>query len=162
MTARSRRVSLLLLGFVVFACREPDPVARLTAQPRYILLAGQSCATIDLTWEILGRLEKQHGQPKVFVHLYSEREGMVRAFDHPFTAPWMPGARVQETVLLCDNSSQPPVTDGPYHVRIGLYDSEWGYRWRVSADGPELAPRAYGVVRADVRGWRPLPAAPTH
>lgn len=150
MTRLSFSRTALAAGLALAACRDPQPVARLTAQPRHATLAHGRCVSMTLTWEMLRPLEKQHGSPKTFVHLYNDQRRAIRTFDHAFPGPWVPGTSRAYSFVVCDSVFDPPLPAGRYFLRAGLYDSKWGYRWRLDARGPELGPRAYGVTEMEI------------
>ena len=152
-----RLAAALSLVLLAQSCRRDVPVASVTSEPARFQLQHGRCAPVRLEWTILRRLDGVEGQPKVFIHLYQGRK-IARAFDHDANWEWTAGRRWIEEVEICQSSFEPPLPDGTYGLRIGLYDGRSGKRWPLHVQGEEVAPRAYKVADVNVTSARGLPS----
>jgi hypothetical protein len=147
-----RALCLLALGLSAAGCGGAEtPLARLgfepgrarAAAPGELALGYPEVLRVTLVWEPLtGLPEDGTGPPLVFVHLIDDTGALVRTFDHPYPAPWRPGAEVEDSVELYQSALAPPLPAGRYRLSAGLY-REGADRYPLEAMGEEVAAREY-------------------
>ena len=141
----AKRVIVAALLTALLYCREPLPVASVQMKPSSMVLDHGECRSVSLRFQMLRPLEKKRGNAIVFVHLLDRPHSVVRTFDHPFPGPWIPGRSADDHLDLCLSALPPPLRPGRYIVAVGIYESEWGYRWPLATAGLQVAPREYTV-----------------
>jgi hypothetical protein len=146
----AKRVTMAALLTALLYCRDPLPVASVRMKPSSMALDHGECRSVSLRFEMLRPLDKKRGKAIVFVHLLDRPHNVVRTFDHPFPGPWISGTSVDDHFDLCLSALPPPLRAGRYVVAVGIYESEWGYRWPLATAGPQVAPREYTVGFAAV------------
>lgn len=156
-----RALCLFALGFSAAGCGGDTPIARLGLEPGPTRTAGElalgypEVARVTLRWQPLAALPADgSGPPLVFVHLIDEAGAVVRTFDHPYPAPWRPGARVEDPVELYQSALAPPMPPGRYRLSAGLY-RQGAERYRLETMGEEVADREYALATVTVAGAGP-------
>ena len=160
------------------ACsRGSSPVGGLLFEPGQVRLTYPGSAAAKLSWTPTRDLDRRHGEAVVFVHVLDRAGGrskVLRTFDHPLPAPWIPGRPQSYELDLYQSALSDPLPPGRYDLAVGLYDDSWGYRWPLDTHGAEAERREYRVGALDVTGpdpsaprfvfdgpWRPLEAVST-
>jgi hypothetical protein len=136
----------MLAVLVAYACGEPPSVARLRVKPPAVSLPHGVCRPVTFHWEMLRPLDKLRGHPVLFVHLLEGPHHVVRTFDQPLDVPWRPGSSHDQLVDLCQSAIAPSLAASRYQLSVGLYESDWGYRWPLDTGGTMIAPREYEVA----------------
>lgn len=116
-------------------------------------------ALLQVTWRPSRPLDRQHGNPRVFVHLLDERRRLLRTFDHALPEAWTPGRPQSYELELYQSALAEPLRPGAYDLTFGLYDDSWGYRWPLSTAGPQVGKREYRLATIVVP--ETAPPAPT-
>ena len=149
-----RALCLLALGLSAAGCGGETPIARLgfdsgrarVAAPGDLSLAYPEVVRVNLSWEPLtGLPEDGTGPPLVFVHLIDDAGAVVRTFDHPYPAPWRPGAEIEDPVDLYQSALAPPLPAGRYRLSVGLY-RQGGDRYPLETVAEEVAAREYALA----------------
>jgi hypothetical protein len=149
-TPRLATALVTLLAFAFLACGEDPVVASLEMKPTSLVVRRGECAVEELTWTILAPLEKHEGNPAVFLHLLDGPHSLVRTFDHRLPFEWTPGTKHTYPVYICQSALAPPLKEGMYGVKVGLYDDIIGYRWPLRTSGEMVGRRGYRLGRAIV------------
>jgi len=118
------------------------PVARLELGRSDLVLPAAGRATLATVWHPLTGLGPDDPHPVVFVHLLDRDGALLRTFDHPLAAGWVPGESVRDPVALWQSALAPPLDPGRYTLTLGLVDAGSGQRWplRFAEPGPEEGP----------------------
>ena len=155
-----RAVGLLIgLAASVVACsRDRPPVAVLRAEPSSIRLPYGEYATVRFRWLSLRPFENRRGRIRVFVHLIDRPNHVLRTFDYEPSEVWTPGVERIDELRIHQSLLGAPLPPGLFTMTAGIYDADYGYRWRLVAEGPAVSRREYDVAR--VRVPAPTPIAP--
>ena len=141
---------IALLALASLSCGEDPIVASLEMKPTSLVLRQNECARVELTWNIMAPLEKHEGNPAVFLHLLDGPHSLVRTYDHRLPFEWIPGTKHTYPVYVCQSALAPPLKEGMYGVKVGLYDDIVGYRWPLQTSGEMVGRRGYRLGRAIV------------
>jgi hypothetical protein len=141
---------IALLAFASLSCGEDPVVASLAMKPDSLVLRRNECAPVVLTWTIMAPLEKHEGNPAVFLHLLDGPHSLVRTYDHRLPFEWIPGTTHTYPVYVCQSALAPPLKEGMYGMKVGLYDDIIGYRWPLQTGGEMVGRRGYRLGRAIV------------
>jgi hypothetical protein len=143
-------ILISLLASALLACGEDPVVASLEMKPTSLVVRRNECAPVELTWTIMAPLEKHEGNPAVFLHLLDGPHSLVRTYDHRLPFEWVPGTKHTYPVYVCQSALAPPLKEGMYGVKVGLYDDIIGYRWPLQTSGEMVGRRGYRLGRAIV------------
>jgi len=150
---------LIGLAASAIACsRDNPPVAILRAEPSSLRLPHGEYVTVRFRWTPLRPLEKKRGRIRAFVHLIDRPNHVLRTFDYDLPEAWTPGVERIDELRIHQSLLGPPLAPGLFTMTAGIYDADYGYRWRLIAEGPAVSRREYDVAR--VRVPAPRPAAP--
>jgi hypothetical protein len=125
----------LVAAVLVVGCEEPDePVGRAEIAPSEISLGYPGFARYRITWTAEDELAGRSGDLRASVHLVNSDGDAVRTFDHPLGFEWSPGVTDSQERMIFQSALAPPLAEGDYELRIGLYDGTRG--WELTTNQP--------------------------
>lgn len=149
-----KRLCAGLLGVLAAAswgCR-PTPVARVRLHPERLSLGYGESVALAFDWQPVRPLDRQHGNPIVFVHLLERPGRVLRTFAHALPQAWSPGRPQKYEIDLYQSVLGPALPAGTYPLSYGLYDDSWGYRWPLDTGTPDVGRREYQGATVIVPG----------
>jgi hypothetical protein len=149
MKPRARALSIAV-GLLAAASGKPSPVAQLEVRPQSLTLGYPETQELHLAWQPAAGLDRDAGQPVVFVHLRDGKGAIVRTYDHPFPQGWQEGTQVADVVKVFQSALAPPLPPGRYQISLGLYGNKSGQRWPLEVAAPDLGRHEYRVADIEV------------
>ena len=147
--------TLIGLAASAVACsRDRPPVAVLRVEPSSIRLPYGEYAPVRFRWVPLRPLENKRGRIRVFVHLIDRPNHVLRTFDYEPPDVWVPGVERIDDLRIFQSILGAPLPPGLFTVTAGIYDIDYGYRWRLVAEGQAVSRREYDVARVRVPARR--------
>ena len=133
----------LIAAALLSGCEEPEEsIGTAVIEPAEIQLGYPGFANYQITWSPTSAPTEAAGDLRASVHLVNADGETLRTFDHAIDFDWASGTTEIRERMLFQSALAPPLAEGEYRLRVGLYDSS--REWAISINEP--------VVRVDKSG----------
>ena len=127
-------LGVLVATFWIGACDEArPPVGGVEVKPATVRLLYPGFSEYRLTWTPTEAIE---GELRASIHLIGVDGDVLRTFDHAIGFDWTPGVTETRSQMLYQSALAPPLKEGTYKLRIGLYDAS--NHWQLTTSGASV------------------------